>query len=82
MSRLFDMSTVLDGEKEAAEWLQQLFREKDSLQDSFLKNGDFFTGTGFPRYEPIEMQPRLCSCELLYFSIGVGICKHYQIPAK
>lgn len=57
--RLIDMHTVPDGEKESAEWLQQLFREKDALQDSFHKHGDFFTGTNFPRREPIEMKRRL-----------------------
>lgn len=56
--RLIDMHSVPDGEKESAEWLQQFFREKDALQESFHKHGDFFTGTNFPRFEPIEMQPR------------------------
>lgn len=57
--RLIDLHTVPDGEKESAEWLQQLFREKDALQESFHEHGDFFTGTNFPRREAILMQPRL-----------------------
>lgn len=59
--RLIDMHTVPQSENKSAEWLQQLFREKDSLQDSFHAHGDFFTGTNLPRLEPIEMQPRLHS---------------------
>lgn len=57
--RHIDMLSVPDGEKESNEWLQNLFREKDALQESFHKHGDFFTGTNFPRVEPVTMQPRL-----------------------
>lgn len=57
--RQIDTQTVPDDDAGSAEWLQQLFREKDALQDSFHKHGDFFTGSGFPRREPVEMQPRL-----------------------
>lgn len=52
-----DMKTLPDDENEAAEWMQELFRKKDRLQDSFHKHGDFFTGTGLPRCEPVVMIP-------------------------
>lgn len=55
------MRSLPDKESEAAEWLQQLFREKDALQDSFIKHGDFFTGTDFKRVEPIVQKPRLAT---------------------
>ncbi|XP_055607718.1 1-acyl-sn-glycerol-3-phosphate acyltransferase gamma-like [Uranotaenia lowii] len=46
-------------EEEAAEWLQELFREKDQLQESFHTHGDFFTGSNVPRKVPIELKPRI-----------------------
>lgn len=59
--RRIDMRSLPDKESEAAEWLQQLFREKDALQDSFIKHGDFFTGTDFKRVKPILQKPRLAT---------------------
>lgn len=59
--RRIDIQTVPDGEKESSEWLQNLFREKDELQESFHKHGDFFTGSHFPKTEPILQQRRLSS---------------------
>lgn len=59
--RRIDMQSVPDGEAEASEWLQQLFREKDELQESFHKHGDFFTGSSFKRVEPILQKPSLSS---------------------
>lgn len=57
--RRIDMKDLPDDETEAAEWMQQLFREKDSLQDSFLKHGDFFTGSGFRPVKPILQKATL-----------------------
>lgn len=57
--RQIDMQTVPEDDAGSAEWLQNLFREKDELQESFHQHGDFFTGSRFPRREPVEMQPRL-----------------------
>lgn len=57
--RRIDMKSIPDGEKESAEWLQNLFREKDELQDSFHKYGDFFTGSRFPKVEAVLQEPRL-----------------------
>lgn len=55
--RRIDMKSVPDNEKEAAEWMQELFVHKDRLQDSFHKHGDFFTGSGVPRLEPHLFAP-------------------------
>lgn len=57
--RQIDTKTVPDDDAGSAEWLQNIFREKDELQESFHKHGDFFTGSRFPRVDAIEMQPRL-----------------------
>lgn len=63
----FDMSKIPDEEAAAAEWLQELFRRKDKLQDSFVKHGDFFTGTGMPKLKGELMKPRLASLINLIF---------------
>lgn len=59
--RRIETKSLPDDEAAAAEWMQQLFREKDALQDSFLTHGDFFTGSGFKPVKPILQQPRLSS---------------------
>lgn len=59
-----------ENEEEAAEWLQEFFREKDQMQESFHKHGDFFTGTNVTRKVPIKLQPRLQSlCNMLAWNI-------------
>lgn len=57
--RRIPMDTVPENEEQAAEWLQELFRQKDLMQDSFHNHGDFFTGSGITRKVPIKMQPRM-----------------------
>lgn len=54
-----DMNEVPADETAAAEWMQELFRHKDRLQDSFHKHGDFFTGTGLKPIEPIVYSPTI-----------------------
>ncbi|XP_037035636.1 1-acyl-sn-glycerol-3-phosphate acyltransferase delta-like [Bradysia coprophila] len=51
-----DMKSVPDKEDEAAEWLQEMYRFKDKIQDSFHTHGDFFTGSGLTPIEPILVQ--------------------------
>lgn len=57
--RRIDMKSLPDDEAGAAEWVQQLFREKDQLQESFLTHGDFFTGSEFKPVKPIVQSPTL-----------------------
>lgn len=57
--RRIDMNDVPADETAAAEWMQELFRHKDRLQDSFHTHGDFFTGTGLPRIEPHVYAPTI-----------------------
>lgn len=59
--RRIDMKSIPDSEEEASEWLQNLFREKDELQESFHKHGDFFTGSRFKRVEPVLQKPSLAT---------------------
>jgi len=59
--RRIDMKSIPDGEEAAAEWLQNLFREKDELQESFHKHGDFFTGSRFKKVEPVLQKPSLAT---------------------
>lgn len=54
-----DMKTLPNDETEAAEWLQEFFRRKDQLQDSFHTHGDFFTGSGVAPIEPITFTPTI-----------------------
>lgn len=54
-----DMQSLPDDENEAAEWLQNLFRAKDKIQDSFHTHGDFFTGSGLKPMEPITFKPTI-----------------------
>ncbi|XP_055315247.1 1-acyl-sn-glycerol-3-phosphate acyltransferase delta-like isoform X2 [Sitodiplosis mosellana] len=53
--RRIDMKSLPNNEEEAAEWMQELFRFKDKLQDSFHTHGDFFTGTGLTPIEPVRI---------------------------
>lgn len=59
--RRIDMKSIPSDEEGASEWLHNLFREKDRLQDSFFTHGDFFTSSGFEKKEPILQKPRLSS---------------------
>lgn len=65
--RRIDMKSLPDKEDEAAEWMQELFRFKDKLQDSFHTNGDFFTGTGLTPIEPIVYKPTIGTLGNLVF---------------
>lgn len=65
--RRIDTKSIPDGDKESNEWLQEFFREKDELSESFHKHGDFFTGSRFEKVEPVLQQPRLSS---LFNTIG------------
>jgi len=65
--RRIDMKSLPDKEEEAAEWMQELFRFKDKLQDSFHTHGDFFTGTGLTPLEPIVHKPTIGTIGNLVF---------------
>ncbi|XP_063697966.1 1-acyl-sn-glycerol-3-phosphate acyltransferase gamma-like [Culicoides brevitarsis] len=55
--RRFDTKEIPDDEEKSAEWLQNLFREKDHFQQNFQKHGSFFHD--LEPIEPITLKPRL-----------------------
>lgn len=57
--RRIPFDQVPEDEGQAAEWLQELFRQKDVMQESFHKHGDFFTGSNVTRKVPVKLHPRL-----------------------
>lgn len=44
--RRIPTASLPENEEEAAAWLHELFREKDRMQDSFHRHGNFFTDSG------------------------------------
>ncbi|XP_058054168.1 1-acyl-sn-glycerol-3-phosphate acyltransferase gamma-like [Anopheles bellator] len=56
--RRFPIKSLPQDEKEAAEWMQNLFREKDRMQDSFHRTGSFFTDSGIAERPKITLQRR------------------------
>lgn len=65
--RRIDMKSLPDKEEDAAEWMQEFFRFKDNLQESFHTHGDFFTGTGLTPIEPILQKPTIGTLGNLVF---------------
>lgn len=59
--RRIPTETLPENEEEAAEWLQELFRQKDRMQESFHTHGDFFTGSGITKKPVTKLVPRLHS---------------------
>lgn len=45
--------------KDTSEYLQEMYQEKDDMQESFHKFGNFFEGRGQKPIEGIKMKPRL-----------------------
>lgn len=54
--RRIDTKSIPDTEAEAAEWLHEVFRYKDRMQESFHTHGDFFTSSGVAPIEPVRWQ--------------------------
>ncbi|XP_046886556.1 1-acyl-sn-glycerol-3-phosphate acyltransferase gamma [Hypomesus transpacificus] len=50
--RRYAVDEIPEGEKECADWLHNLYREKDSLQDYYIKEGCFPGPTITPRRRP------------------------------
>ncbi|XP_055912231.1 1-acyl-sn-glycerol-3-phosphate acyltransferase gamma-like [Eupeodes corollae] len=57
--RRIPLDQVPEDEAKAAEWLQETFREKDRIQDSFHTTGSFFKTSGFKETQSEVQQPRL-----------------------
>ncbi|XP_030560763.1 1-acyl-sn-glycerol-3-phosphate acyltransferase gamma-like [Drosophila novamexicana] len=61
LMRRIPLEQVPEGEKEAAEWLQKLFVEKDRIIDSFYETGSFFEKSGVKEVPFQVCKPRLSS---------------------
>ncbi|EDV39825.1 uncharacterized protein Dana_GF10215, isoform B [Drosophila ananassae] len=59
--RRIPLSVVPEGEKEAAQWMQDFYVEKDKLIDSFHETGDFFKTSGVKAVPEKIYKPRLSS---------------------
>ncbi|XP_060655272.1 1-acyl-sn-glycerol-3-phosphate acyltransferase gamma-like isoform X2 [Drosophila nasuta] len=57
--RRFPLEQVPKDEKAAADWVQNLYVEKDRLVDSFHETGSFFKTSGFKEVPSKVLQPRL-----------------------
>lgn len=55
----YNTRDIPDEEEKAAEWLQNLFRHKDRMQQNFHEHGSFFHGLDVKPIEPIVFEPRL-----------------------
>ncbi|XP_035910318.1 1-acyl-sn-glycerol-3-phosphate acyltransferase gamma-like [Anopheles stephensi] len=56
--RRFPTATLPTREEDAAVWLQDLFREKDRMQDSFHRTGSFFTDSGIAERPRLQLHRR------------------------
>lgn len=57
----YAIKDIPEDEQKAAEWLQELFRQKDKMQESFHEHGDFFSNSGVEPVEPTLCKPRASS---------------------
>ncbi|XP_055382544.1 1-acyl-sn-glycerol-3-phosphate acyltransferase gamma-like [Condylostylus longicornis] len=57
--RRIPMKDVPSDENEAAAWLQNLFVEKDKIQDSFHTTGDYFKTSGFKETKSFVQKRRI-----------------------
>ncbi|KAM8710885.1 hypothetical protein ACLKA7_017503 [Drosophila subpalustris] len=73
--RRIPLDQVPEDEKAAAEWMQQLYVEKDKLMDSFHETGSFFKQSGFKEVPVKVFQPRLSS--LLCFGVVALVSNLY-----
>ncbi|ETN67995.1 1-acylglycerol-3-phosphate acyltransferase [Anopheles darlingi] len=56
--RRFPTKSLPEREEDAAAWLQNLFREKDRMQDSFHRHGNFFTDSGITERPKVTLHRR------------------------
>lgn len=65
--------------KSTAEYLQEMYQEKDDLQESFLKYGNFFEGRGQKPIEGIKLKPRLCVAinTIFWSALNVAFTLYY-----
>lgn len=57
--RMIKVDEIPHTEEGSAEWLHEMFRRKDRMQDSFHKYGDFFKDSNVPRVEGVYLPRRI-----------------------
>ncbi|CAD7002339.1 unnamed protein product [Ceratitis capitata] len=82
-ARRIPLEMVPEGEKEAAEWLHNLYKEKDSFIDSFHRTGNFFEASG-QKPVPVKVFPYR-PCSLINFALwavfSVTVVLYYLISS-
>lgn len=81
--RRIPLEQVPEDEEKAAEWLHNLFREKDRIIDSFHNTGSFFATSGVKETPYKYYAPRLCT--LINFAawaiFSVSLVAYYLISS-
>ena len=77
------MENVPSDETEAAEWLHNLFREKDRIIDSFHNTGSFFKTSGIKETAYKYYPRRLCSLVnfALWAIFSISLIMYYIISS-
>lgn len=82
-ARRIPVDSVPENEMEAAEWLHNLYREKDRLVDSFHTTGNFFETSGFKEVPVTVLKYRPCS--LINFALwavfSISLILYYLISS-
>jgi len=65
--------------KPTSEYLQEMYQEKDDLQESFFNYGNFFEGRKKPKIEGIKMKPRLCVAvnTIFWFALNIAMIVYF-----
>lgn len=81
--RRIPLENVPDGDEEAAEWLHDLFREKDRIQESFHTTSSFFETSGIKETAFKFYKPRLCCLInfIVWSLFSISTITHYLISS-
>ncbi|XP_077298137.1 1-acyl-sn-glycerol-3-phosphate acyltransferase gamma-like [Arctopsyche grandis] len=70
--RRIPIEDVPETEEGASKWLHDLYVEKDKMQESFSKTGDFFVASGVKKIRPFKMNRRLYSLlNIIFWNIVI-----------
>ena len=80
-ARRIPVDSVPENEKEAAEWLQNVYREKDRLVDSFHTTGGFLDTSGFKgvTVTVLKYRPRSVINFAVWAVFSISIILYYFI---
>lgn len=82
-ARRIPLEDVPENEAAAAEWLQNLYREKDRIVDSFHTTGSFFETSGFKEVPVTKLKYRTCSLVnfALWAVFSVSLILYYLVSS-